>query len=205
MAHEIDLTWPTAAGGDLRAQVHWVLHAVVERGGAVGYLNPPTRTQVDAWLDDTLAEVRAGDAALVLAQVRGRVEATGLWRRERAPVFRHSAEVGKVMAHPAARGLGLGRRVVAALVASARAAGLEMLTLGVRGNNHGTIELYEELGFREWGRLPNVIEVGADRYDDVRMMLELERGPGVRLRGSAPGGPGSSPSRRVSGSGPARS
>jgi ribosomal protein S18 acetylase RimI-like enzyme len=26
-----------------------------------------------------------------------------------------------------------------------------------RGNNHGAIELYEQLGFREWGRQPNVI------------------------------------------------
>lgn len=186
----IELHWPATATDDLRTQIHRVLHDVVAAGGAVGYLTPPTRSQTDHWLEDTLSAVRADDAALVLATVHGRVEATGLWRRERADVFRHSAEIGKVMAHPHARGQALGRRVVSALIANARQTDLETLTLGVRGNNHGTIELYEDLGFREWGRLPNVIEVGDDRFDDVRMVLQFERGPHVTLRGSSPGGPG---------------
>lgn len=197
------LLWPTEADG-IRAPVHRVLHDVVVAGGAVGYLEPPAPEQTDDWLDDVLKAVRAGDGALVLAEVGGVVQAMGTWRRERAQVFRHSAEVAKVMAHPDARGLGLGRLMVSALVADAKKAGIELLTLGVRGNNHGTIQLYEELGFREWGRLPNRIEVGADRFDDVLMMLSLGHPPGVRLRGSEPGGPGATPPRS-SAAGPARS
>ena len=191
-----DLHWPTDAPDDLRKAIHRVLHAVVATGGAVGYLEPPTRAEVDHWLDGVLDSVRAGDGALALALVDGTVEAMGTWLRETPPVFRHSAVIGKVMAHPSARGLGLGRQVVTALVDNARTAGLELLTLGVRGNNHGTIQLYEELGFTEWGRLPNRIEVGDDRFDDVQMMLQLGFGPNVRLRGAEPGGPGSTPPRR---------
>jgi ribosomal protein S18 acetylase RimI-like enzyme len=192
-----DLRWPTDAPDDLREAVHRVLHAVVADGGAVGYLTPPSRAEVDGWLAGVLADVRAGDGALVLAEVDGVVEAMGTWLREKPPVFRHSAVIGKVMAHPAARGLGLGRRVVSALIENARATDIELLTLGVRGNNHGTIQLYEELGFREWGRLPNRIVVGDDRFDDVQMMLPLGHPPHVRLRGSQPGGPGSTPPRRA--------
>lgn len=195
-----DLHWPTEAdddtGGDLRKAVHRVLHDVVADGGAVGYLEPPSRAQVDDWLDGVLTDVRAGDGALVVARVDGVVQAMGTWLRERPPVFRHTAEIGKVMAHPSARGLGLGRRVVSALVEDARRTDIELLVLGVRGNNHGTIQLYEELGFREWGRLPNRIVVGDDRFDDVKMMLPLGHPPHVRLRGAEPGGPGSTPPRR---------
>lgn len=191
----IDLHWPVEADEDLRAAVHRVLHDVVADGGAVGYTEPPDRDSTDAWLDDVLADARAGDGAFVLATVDGTGQAMGTWRRERSPVFRTSAEVAKVMAHPSARGLGLGRRVVSALIDDARGHDIELLTLGVRGNNHGTIQLYEELGFREWGRLPNRIVVGDDRFDDVKMMLPLGHLPGVRLRGSEPGGPGSTPSR----------
>jgi hypothetical protein len=57
-------------------------------------------------------------------------------------------------------------------------------------------ELYEELGFREWGRLPNVIEDGDERFDDVRMFLKLNQPGNLILRGSSGCGPGSSPSRR---------
>jgi hypothetical protein len=106
------------------------------------------------------------------------------------------AELAKVMAHPRARGLGLGAAVTKALIDSATQAGIETLQLGVRGNNHLAIELYEDLGFKVWGRLPNVIEVGDERFDDVRMFLELGRPAHLVLRGRLPCGPGASPSRR---------
>ncbi|MFL6125097.1 N-acetyltransferase family protein [Actinophytocola sp.] len=191
-----DLLWPRQAPTNLRRAVHRVLHDVVAAGGAVGYLSPPSQAEVDEWLDGVLADIRAGDGALVLATVEGVVEAMGTWRREKPQVFRHTAVVGKVMAHPSARGRGLGRHVVSALIDDARRTDLELLVLGVRGNNHGTIQLYEELGFREWGRLPNRIVVGDDRFDDVQMMLPLGHPPHVRLRGAEPGGPGSTPPRR---------
>ncbi|WP_367131380.1 N-acetyltransferase family protein [Saccharothrix sp. HUAS TT1] len=190
---EIDLSWPVVADERLRAEVHEVLHAVVAAGGAIGWLEPPVRAETDAWLDGVLAS--PADGALVVARVDGVLRGTATWRRSDSEVFGHMAEVRRVTSHPAARGLGLGRRLVGAVVEHARAAGVEVLTLGVRGNNHGAIELYESLGFREWGRLPNVIAVGDVRYDDVRMHLPLGHREGVVLHGSAPGGPGSSPAR----------
>ncbi|HEX6344598.1 GNAT family N-acetyltransferase [Umezawaea sp.] len=194
---EIDLDWPKDADEGLRREVHEVLHAVVAAGGAIGWQSPPDRAGTDAWLDDVLTRVRAGDAALAVARVDGVVRATASWRRDPAKVFENCAELGKVTAHPAARGLGLGRTVVAAIVENARSAGLEVLYLGVRGNNLGAIELYEELGFREWGRLPNSIAVGDQRFDSVRMHLPLGHAPHVELRGSTPGGNGSSSRRRA--------
>jgi ribosomal protein S18 acetylase RimI-like enzyme len=195
MTPKIELLWPTRADTQLRAEIHHVLHDVTELGGAIGYLSPPTTAETDAWLDEILLAVRSGNAAFVVALVDRRVEGTGLWRRRPDIVFAHSADIEKVMAHPHTRGLGLGRLIVSALIDSAKDAELETLALGVRGNNHGAIELYEQLGFHEWGRQPNVIEVGNERYDDVRMSLDLGRGPTVILRGSEPGGSGSSPRR----------
>ncbi|WP_331770466.1 GNAT family N-acetyltransferase (plasmid) [Embleya sp. NBC_00888] len=195
MAPKIELLLPTAADARLRTEVHHVFHDVARLGGAIGYLTPPAKPATDAWLEDALAAVRAGDAAFIVALVDGAVRATGLWRRRAEPVFAHTAEVEKVMAHPAGRGLGLGRLLMTALMDSARRAGIETLALGVRGNNHGAIELYEELGFTVWGRLPNVIEIDNERFDDIRMALSLGHGPDVVLRGSTPGGPGSSPRR----------
>ncbi|WP_053722842.1 GNAT family N-acetyltransferase [Saccharothrix sp. NRRL B-16348] len=190
---EIDLSWPTVADERLRAEVHEVLHAVVAAGGAIGWQKPPGRAETDAWLDSVLAS--PADGALVVARVDGVLRGTATWRRSESEVFEHMAEVRRVTAHPAARGLGLGSRLVRAVIEHSRAAGLEMLTLGVRGNNHGAIQLYETLGFREWGRLPNVIAVGDVRFDDVRMYLPLGHREGVVLHGSAPGGLGSSPAR----------
>lgn len=187
MTSPVELRWPTVADRQLRADVHRVLHAVAERGSAPGYAVPPTRASTDVWLDETLALVETGDAGLVLAVTRDRVTATGLWQRGPKPGRAHSARLRKVLAHPTTLGLGLERAVAEALVDDARKADIETLTVGVRGDDHDMIEMYEQLGFREWGRLPNVVEAGAERYDDVRMMRELGRGPDVVLRGSTTG------------------
>lgn len=153
------------------------------------------------WLRGALDAVGRGDAALCTAFVDGDLAAMGLWKRHEAHFFHHMAELAKIMAHPRARGLRLGAVVTRALIDSATDSGIETLQLGVRGNNHGAIELYERLGFREWGRLPNVIEVGDERFDDVRMFADLGRPAHLELHGGDPTGPGSSPSRRGSRSG----
>ncbi|USX48572.1 GNAT family N-acetyltransferase [Lentzea sp. HUAS12] len=190
------LHWLSEADDHLRAEIHEVVHDVVAAGGAVGYHSPPSFERVSSWLDTVLKLVRDGDAAFAVARVDGVVRAVGLWRRGSTAVFQHRAEIQQIMAHPSARGLGLGRLVVEGLVENARAGGLEILMLGVRGNNHGAIELYEALGFRECGRMPNAIAVGSERWDDVWMYLPLGYPEGTVLNGAAAGGLGSSPRRR---------
>jgi len=189
------LRWLSEADDHLRTEIHAVVHDVVAAGGAVGYHSPPSYDRISDWLDTVLKLVRNGDAAFAVAVVDGVVRAVGMWRRGSTAVFQHRAEVQQIMAHPSARGLGLGRLVMEGLVENARAQGLEILMLGVRGNNHGAIELYEGLGFRECGRMPNAIAVGTERWDDVWMYLPLGYPEGTTLNGDRPGGLGSSPRR----------
>ncbi|WP_442934244.1 GNAT family N-acetyltransferase [Micromonospora sp. CPCC 205539] len=91
----------------------------------------------------------------------------------------------------------IGKKVVSALVGACTTAGIEVITLGVRGNNHGAISLYEACGFRTWGVLPNAVAVDDLRFDDVRMFLPLALPTGVRIHGSIAGGPGSSARHRA--------
>ncbi|MEP7023240.1 MAG: GNAT family N-acetyltransferase [Actinomycetota bacterium] len=195
MPGEVELQWPTELTGPLAVQVHELIGLVAGLGGAIGWMRPPPRSQTDDWLAGVLAAVARGDGALCTAWRDGGLVAMGLWQRDPTTYMRHSAELAKVMVHPQARGARLGRLVTQQLMASATEAGLETLTLGARGNNHLAIQLYTELGFVEWGRLPNVIEVGDQRFDDVRMYLELATPAHLNLRGSAPSGPGYTPLR----------
>jgi ribosomal protein S18 acetylase RimI-like enzyme len=196
VAAETDLVWPTGMTDELARQSHVLIGAVTELGGAIGWMTPPTRAETDGWLAGVFASIAAGDGALCTTWRDGRLVAMGAWLRDQAPYFRHQAELVKIMVDPRARGGRLGQLLTRALIANAAAAGIETLVLGVRGNNHLAIQLYEELGFTEWGRLPDVIEVGDERFDDVRMHLKLSRPAHVILRGSDPSGPGSSPRRR---------
>jgi ribosomal protein S18 acetylase RimI-like enzyme len=187
MKPKIDVRWPRRADQWLRDEVHRLLHAVVSAGGAVGFVEPPSQETSDGWLDGMLKTVRRDQAAMVIAVTEEgeQLVAMGLWQRRSHDMFAHSADILKVMAHPDHRGQGLGRLMVTNLVDDALDNGIETLTLGVRGNNSHAIEVYRELGFEEWGRLPNVIEVGNERFDDVRMCRVLQRADDVVLRGSA--------------------
>ncbi|MGI8751700.1 MAG: GNAT family N-acetyltransferase [Acidimicrobiales bacterium] len=198
------LLWPQEPSPELAEGVHRIIHAVVSLGGAVGWLAPPGRDETDRWLAGVTSEVASGDGALCVATLDSVPQAIGAWRRGPRPVFANMAKITKIMAHPEARGRSLGREVTAALIDDAREAAIETLSLGVRGNNHLAIALYESLGFEVYGRLPNVLGVGDDRFDEVRMYLQFPRPGHVRWHGSGPGGPGGSPGP-VSSGGVARS
>lgn len=192
MAAQIALTWPNSPTDELSTDIHRIIHAVTALGGAVGWVEPPSPDESDGWLLPLMDEVARGDAALCLASVNGVPAALGCWRRDPGPIFAHRAQVSKVMATPGARGLGLGELIVSSLVGHARSSGIETLRLSSRGNNHLAIELYQRLGFQVWGRLPNAIEVGDLRFDDVHLYLQLDRPATVTMLGSSPEGPGSS-------------
>jgi ribosomal protein S18 acetylase RimI-like enzyme len=185
------LAWPTRLDDELGTQVHTVVTDVVAAGGAVGWTTPPSRQETDDWLRTLLS-----DGSRVVVAVRdGRVVGIGTWSRLPAEVLAHNGEIRRVMVHRSARGLGLGRRITIALVASARELGIEQLLCDVRGNNHAAIALYLSLGFREYGRLPDFLAVGRHRFDRVRLYLPLQMAPDAVRHGSRPEGPGASVAR----------
>ena len=76
----------------------------------------------------------------------------------------------------AAQGAGLGRAITAMLIEQAEAAGIEQLTLDLRGDNAAALHLYKSLGFRVYGRLPEFVAVDRDRFEKVFCVLDLRMG-----------------------------
>ena len=163
-------------------------------GAALGWSGVPTPEEATAWWEDLLAEAAAGRAAVTAAYHGEVLVGLGEWRRYRLAPQVQNADLEKVLVSRRARGAGIGRRLVEDLVAQARAAGVETLTLQCRGNNHGAIRLYQRLGFREYGRLADFVAAGADRWDKVLMAIDLRTGAeDLNRYGSRPLGEGSSP------------
>ena len=61
-------------------------------------------------------------------------------------------ELENIVVAPAARGKGLGRHLLAALVAAAHEAGSQLVFLEVRESNTAARKLYESSGFQQTGR-----------------------------------------------------
>lgn len=162
-----------------------LVQAVAAAGGAVGWLEVPPPSDVRAWVDSLVG------TRTVLAHDDGRLVGSGSWTPHTYSVTRQNAELRKVMTAPDVRGRGVGRAVTVALVDDAREAGVEVLTLDCRGNNHAALRLYAGIGFVTTGRRPDFIAVGEQRFDQVLLHLDLRPGPGPLTRyGGRREGPG---------------
>lgn len=163
---------PELAGG-FEESAHRILAELVGAGAALGWVDPPSRDEVAELLDRVRTAARAGDGALRAAYLDRRLVGLGYWVRYRQPVHRPHADLEKLAVDAAAHGRGLGRALTAALIADARAAGVEVLTLDARGDNANALHLYRSLGFTEYGRLPDFVAVRERRYDKVFLQLDL--------------------------------
>ncbi|GLV77054.1 GNAT family N-acetyltransferase [Streptomyces hygroscopicus] len=159
----------------LPESAHQILSDLVGGGAALGWVEPPARDEVAELLRHVVSAARAGDAALRVAYLDRRLVGLGYWLRYSRPTHRPHADLEKIAVSAAVHGRGVGRALTAALIADAREAGIEVLTLDARGDNTHALRLYRSLGFTEYGRLPDFVAVGEHRYDKVFCMLDLRR------------------------------
>lgn len=82
---------------------------------------------------------------------------------------RHKAYVWGMYVRDSARGLGLGRALLEALIAHARGRA-QLIQLTVVETNAAAVGLYESLGFLRWGVEPRALDHGGGRQtDDLHM------------------------------------
>lgn len=159
----------------VRAEVLDLWCAVNDAGGAVGFLPGAARGRVAEALaahEDSMADGRA--VAVLLRDPVGTLVALGWWVEGPNPLLAHRRTAYRVMSHPERRGRNLGRLLMAALHRVARADGVEVVELGVRGGT-GVDSFYAGLGYEEVGRLPGGIRVApGDDRDDVWMARRLD-------------------------------
>lgn len=170
-----ELTSDPVRAGRFVESAHRMLADLVRGGAALGWVEPPSRDEVAELVDRVVSAVRTGDAALRAAYIDRRLVGLGYWLRHARPTHQPHADVEKVAVDAAVHGRGVGRTLTKALIADARQAGIEVLTLDARGDNANALHLYRSLGFTEYGRLPAFVAIGKQRYDKVFCMLDLRR------------------------------
>lgn len=92
--------------------------------------------------------------------------------REQGIKQSHTAFVRSMYVAPAARGQGVGRRLLTAAIEQAwEWRGVEQLSLAVTASNEPAVKLYENAGFVKVGRLPRALHIGGHYYDELQMVL----------------------------------
>jgi ribosomal protein S18 acetylase RimI-like enzyme len=90
---------------------------------------------------------------------------------------RHKGTVIGMYVAPEVSGQGVGRALLAALIAHAREHGIVSLVLTVTHGNAHAQRLYEGAGFRSFGIEPDAVRVGSRSHAKNHMHLDLSQAP----------------------------
>ena len=135
-----------------------------------------------SWEDDRTQPVEAAAARLAVHAFWGAFQGPELYgfvglEREQRAKNRHKATVVGMYVASEVGGQGVGRTLLAALLAHARSAGLASLVLTVTEGNAQALRLYQSAGFRSFGIEPDAIRVDGRSYSKNHMHLDLGTAP----------------------------
>jgi GNAT superfamily N-acetyltransferase len=128
----------------------------VEGGASVNFMAGVTPAEAAAWWTERMPRVADGTITPFVAtdQGSGRVVGTAILVRSRNQNAPHRAEIGKVIVHRSVRRRGLGRALMEAAEARARADGRWLLILDTEAGCPADA-LYRTLGWQVLGTMPN--------------------------------------------------
>jgi ribosomal protein S18 acetylase RimI-like enzyme len=130
-----------------------VLRACVHDGASLGFVLPFERPAARGFWAGVAEEVGGGRSRLFAARSNGRIVGCVILQPSAKPNQRHRADIAKLLVHPRERRRGLGRRLMAAAEAAARAEGRVLLNLDTRTGD-ASEALYRALGFALMGVAP---------------------------------------------------
>lgn len=149
-----------------------LLITTVAGGASVGFLPPLERAEAEAYWRSVEAAVQAGERWLWTAETAGQVAGTVQVELCLRANGRHRAEVMKLLVAPAVRRQGLGRALMLAAEAAARAAGRTTLVLDTRAGDLGE-PLYQALGWIQAGVIPQYARAADGRLDATVFYYKL--------------------------------
>jgi GNAT superfamily N-acetyltransferase len=123
-------------------------------GASVNFLAGVTPDQAAAWWTERIGRVSDGTITAFVAREAGVVVGSTLLIRSRNQNAPHRAEIAKVLVHRAARRRGIGRALMEAAEALARADGRWLLLLDTEAGSAAD-DFYRSLGWQVLGTMPN--------------------------------------------------
>lgn len=149
------------------------LEALEQEPGAFAASAEEHRATGPAALAARLGDLPDGDFVLGVLE-EGRLVGMAGFTRRTLQKTRHAGDIWGVYVAPAARGRGIGRALLGALVDRARAnPDLEQVALSVSAGQDAARRVYLSLGFEPYGYELGALKVGDAYVDEVHMLLRL--------------------------------
>ena len=131
-----------------------VLVDCVAGGASVSFMAGYSQGEAEGFFSRVAESVGAGGRVLFAAFADGRLVGTAQLVTDVQPNQLHRADVAKMLVHRSARGLGLGKALLAAVEAEARAQGKTLLTLDTMSGSVAE-KMYSAAGYVKAGIIPD--------------------------------------------------
>jgi len=138
--------------GPLRARLGEILIDCVANGASVGFLDPLSPEDADAYWRRIERAVADGRCVLIVGALGGEIAGTVLLDVDTFPNQPHRATVSKLLVHTSARRRGMGEALMAELERIAAERGRWLLTLDTATG--AAAPLYERMGWKSAGTIP---------------------------------------------------
>lgn len=150
------------------AGFHAALDYVAREKKYLAFLEAPPLDKATAFIRNNIAEDHPQFVALAGGRVVGWCDVIPAKDR---PIHAHTGVLG-IGILPEHRGKGVGRALMTATIAKARAKGLTRIELTVREKNTNAIALYKKLGFESEGLKKNAVRIDGV-YENIVLMALL--------------------------------
>lgn len=115
------------------------------------------------------------DNLIIGAELDGELVGIIGFVRETRPKTQHTGIIWGVFVHPKARGHGIGKKMMQAIMTHAHQCDdLTQVALSVVTDNQAALKLYENLGFITWGTQPDALRVHGTSYAMHWMTYQIE-------------------------------
>lgn len=131
-----------------------------------------SREEEKKHLDETIDGMKKGEKIVIVVEINGEYAGSGDIRRETVRRKKHGANIG-ISLLAKYREEGIGTELLEVLIDEARTMGLRLLTLTCFENNDRALHVYEKLGFKKVGLVPEACFYKEKYYGEVMMYMKL--------------------------------
>lgn len=150
-----------------------VINSLVKENADIAKISQVTIQQEKSWLHQTIQSIRNKEKIMIVAEFDGIVVGSCEITRDSYDVSRHVGTLGIGLIKQV-RGNGIGTSLIKLTLSEAKKKlGLKMVKLYVFDSNNKGKNFYEEIGFREIGRIPNGVYHNKKYKDDIIMAKTL--------------------------------
>ena len=150
-----------------------LINSLVKERVDIAKTTKMTLSKEKAWLDQTLELIRKKEKIMIVAELDGVCVGSCEITKDQYDVSRHVGTLG-IGIIKQARGIGIGTSLIQLCLKEAKKKlGIKLVKLYVFDTNKIGKSIYEEIGFREIGRIPKGVLHNNKYKDDIIMAKRL--------------------------------